>query len=53
LSFTTSEVGPILKSEEVLNSRTILQNFVRVPQVFIKWAGLDSTDATLEDKTDF
>lgn len=48
---TTSELGPILQPEHILQARTMLKGQVSFPQVLVKWNALEASLATWEDKS--
>lgn len=42
LSLTTFEMGPIIQLEVVLDSKVIFQSSIPIPQVVVKWVGMDT-----------
>lgn len=52
LPLTTTETGPVLHPEDILQSRTLLVNGKQVPQVLIKWSTLPASEATWENWED-
>lgn len=51
--FLTTDTGPVLHPEEVLDTRILLQHDKEVPQVLIKWSSFPISEATWENWIEF
>jgi hypothetical protein len=52
LPFITSDTGPILTPETILDSRLVLQQGREVKKILVKWLNLPAAEATWENWTD-
>ena len=53
LPLLTTETGPILCPETILDSRVLLQQGKEVPQVLVQWFNLSAAEATWENWSEF
>jgi len=51
MSLTTTEFGPIIQPEHVLDTRIIKRNGIEIQQILIQWESFDASEASWEDLT--